>query len=341
MPSQSIDELKQIAHQCFERGDFQGSIYWNEQIELLARQQNNLVHELDAIESQAVSWSNLGKPQRAIESSTRLINLARRNGQKLFLMNGTRLFASRAADIDLRNRWSEIRSILLEGVETARQLKDDYGEVYHLMRLGSYAIDVKEIETGYSWLQDALNKINPDWNSKDFLYNCIYESISGLMRQRENYEEAIHYAEMAIAAAERDGNPLFICGAHLTLAESKYEASNFGTALNIIEAELPKARKYNWQGQEQWAEYLRAEIERKLDNPGKAVTAARRALELARAMSYKEGEVKCLISLGQARLAWGSQPMAIRVLCQAQELSQERNYQDHLSKVNEVLAGLS
>ena len=64
-----------------------------------------------------------------------------------------------------------------------------------------------------------------------------------------------------------------------------------------------------------------------------------RALELAQEMQVKEEEVECLLSLGQALQALGEPQEAFEVLRHARRLSQERNYEDHFNKAEELAAG--
>jgi len=340
MSDQSAAESNQLADQCFKKGDFHGCIHWAARAEDLARQTDENRQELWAIEQQSIAWANLGEPKKGLDAATRLMKQAKRYSQDDYYVEGTRLFASRAADIDLRNRWREIRPILLEGLETARRLGNNFEEVYHLYRLGGYAWWVGEEEQGLAWLQEALNALRPDTDDPQaFFRYAINNSLSGLMLKRGNHADAVRYAQIALGAAQEGGNPDFVASAQLTLAWAERARGELAEALRLVEEVLSQARQMGWKGQEQDAEYLRGELLREMGHPEQAELAARRALELAREMKFKEEEVECLLSLGQVLLALKRREEAREVLQQARRLSQERDYADHFQKAEELLTG--
>lgn len=341
MSEQSAAELNQLASKRFDTGDFHGCIHWAEQAEVRARQADENRQELWAISQQASAWANLGEQKKGLEAATRLMERARRYGDEDYLLRGTRLFASRAAAIDLRNRWREIRPILLEGLETARRIGNNWEEVYHLLRLGGYAWQVGEEEQGFAWLQEALNALRPDTDGQAWFRCAINSSLSGLMRRRGDHAEAVRYAQIALGAAQEDGNPMFVANAQLTLARAERERGELAEALRLADEVLPRAQDMGWKDTEQRAEYLRGELLRELGYLDQAEASARRSLDLAREMQVKEEEVECLLSWGQALLALGRNEKARDALKQARRLSQERDYADHFQKAEELLAGCS
>lgn len=341
MSEQSAAELNQLASKRFDAGDFHGCIHWAEQAEVRARQTDEKRQELWAISSQTIAWANLGEQKKGLEVATRLMERARRYGEEGFLLSGTRLFASRAAVIDLRNRWREIRPILLEGLETARRIGDNFEEVYHLLRLGDYAWRAGEEEQGFAWLQEALNVLRPDTDGQAFFRYTINQSLSGLMCRRGDHAEAVRYAQTALGAAQEDGNPSFVADAQLTLARAERERKELAEALRLADGVLPWAQEMGWKDTERDAEYLRGELLRELGYLDQAEASARRALDLAREMQGKEDEVQGLLSWGQALLALGRREEARDALRQARRLSQERDYADHFQKAEELLAGCS
>lgn len=338
MSKQSAYELLQLAIKCFERGDYQGLIKWAKRAEVKARRDGETGYELWAIFQQTGGWGNIGDQQKALKAASRLMNRARQTKQEYWLIVGSKLFASRVAVIDLRNRWHEIRPLLLEGLQTARRLGNNYEEVDHLKALGQYAVVVGEEEQAYAWLQEALNAIEPNLERADFFRYAIYQALSKLVGNRGEYALAVYYADMSVEAAEERGNPDFVGDARLTLAEAEQARGELATALQIAEDVLAQARQRGWKSLELDAEYLRSEIKREQGQPEIAIPAARRALQLAQEMQGKEEQVECLLSLGQALQALGEQQEAFEVLRRARRLSQEHNYENHFNKAEELLA---
>jgi len=337
MSEQSTAELNELANKRFEAGDFHGCIHWAEQAEVRARQTDENCQELWAIGVQVEAWANLGEEKMGLEAATRLMDRARKYGQEDYLLSGTRLFANRAAAIDLRNRWREIRSILIEGLETARRLGSRNEEVEHLRRLGEFAWQVGEEKQGFAWLQEALNILEQGTDYDSFFRYVLNAALSGLMRKRGNHTEALRYAEIALEAAQEDGNPNFVADAQLTLARVERARGELDQALQLADGILPQARQMRWNETERQAEYLRGELLCELGYPESAEMAAQRALELAQDLQLKEEEVECLLSCGQALLALARKEEARNALKQARRLSQERDYADHFEKAEELL----
>jgi tetratricopeptide (TPR) repeat protein len=338
MSDQSASELIQLGIKSFNRGDYQRALGWFEQAVTRARRDGQTGWELEALGWLAVAWGNLGEYEKNAEAATRLLARARQVENETYEMKAALRLCGALADIDLRARWHEIRPLMIEGLAIARRLGNNYYEVYHLMRLGGYAVWMDEQEQGYAWLQEALSAIGPGTEQAAFFRCGIYADLSLLMRERKDYAEAVRYAEMAVGQAEQGGNPQFVAYARLTLARAERARGELGAALVIVEEVLPAARERGWQGEEQDAEYLRGEMERVLGHPKVAVAAARRALALAQAMKLKEEEVECMLSLGQALHALGERAEAREVLQHARHLCQERDYEDNFNEVEELLA---
>ena len=86
---------------------------------------------------------------------------------------------------------------------------------------------------------------------------------------------------------------------------------------------------------------MRAELELGLYYSDEAEAASHRALVLAREMKLQEEEVKCLLIWGQALLASGRKGEGREAIGQARRLSQERDYEDHFNKAEELLRGVN
>lgn len=323
-----IDAMKQ-ARATFRQGYFRKAAGWYGLAEIRAHTYGKVVEELAAISGQAVAWLNAGEPQRSLESATRLLARARQRRNQSYEMQASLWLAAALAAIDLRNRWHEVRPLLLEGLDIARRSGNAFYEIQHLLRLGSYAVQMSEDEQGYSWLQDALNTLGPDVEEQNFFRAEIYRSLSDLMRRHGDLAEAIRYAEMAIGAAREDGNPAYVASAQLVLARAEWAHGEMAEALRLADDVLAAASRYGWTAHEQEAEQLRAELLPGMGQFQEARLAVRRSLELAREMQAKEAEVQALLSLGQALAALGEQDNARHTLSLARRLSQERDYEDH------------
>lgn len=332
------NELLQQGSRCFNQGEYCHAIAFFEQALALARQNGDTANELTALSWLPVAYGNIPDDEKMIETATRLLARARELGNKNYEMEAALRLAEALSNLDLRNRWRELKPLLLEGLETARQLGDAWWEVYHLKTLGGCAVRVGEEEQGLTWLQEALNAIRPGMEKEHYFRAAVYQSLSFLMRRRGEYGEAVRYAEMAVGKYREHGNPHFVAGAQLTLARAERARGELAEALRLVEEVLSQALQMGWKGSEQLAEYLRGELLREMGHPEEAEPAARRALALAREMKLREEEVECLLSLGQVLLALGRRDEARDVLAQARRLSQERNYADHFQKAEEFLA---
>ena len=324
--------------QCFNRGEYHRAIAFCQEAVTRAREKGDTGNELEALARLPVAWGNIPDGEKRIEAATRLLARARELGNKKYEMDAALRLAEALRDLDLRGRWRELKPLLLEGLETARQLGDHWWEVYHLKTLGNCAVWMGEEEQGLAWLQEALNAIQPGMEEEHYFRGGVNEGLSLLMRQRGDYAEAVRYAEMAVDEFRQDGNPHFVASAQLTLAGAERARGELAEALRLVEEVLSQARQMGWKGRERSAEYLRGELLREMGHPDQAEPAARRALELVREMKFKEEEVECLLSLGQVLLALKRRQEAREVLQQARRLSQERDYADHFQKAEELLA---
>lgn len=227
MSDLNIEELSRLFYTCFDQGEYLRAIDYAQQLELSARQDTNIRLELQAIEQQTLCWVNIGELRNGLEAITRCLAKARQAQDHYYQMAATLRFAEAIggaefedSGIDLRNRnrWKEIKPLLLEGLSIARQLDSGFYEVYYLKQLGNYACRVGEDEQGYAWLQEALNIADSAGDRSSYFRCCSYASISIIMRNRKDYEEAVRYAEMAIGEAQKRKRDDLIARAELTRA---------------------------------------------------------------------------------------------------------------------------
>jgi tetratricopeptide (TPR) repeat protein len=340
MSRQSPSDLIEQGQQHFNRGDYRRAVTCYQEAAVLARAQGKDDAELFALAALGFAFQNLGDFQKMIEVATQLLARARQTQDETYQMEAPFILVIALARLDLRGRWRELKPLLLEGVQLARHLGNHFSEIYHLARLGRYAVRMGEEEQGFTWLQEALNLIRPETENRFYLLGEVYGSLSLLMRKRGIHAEAIRYAEMAVGARRDRGNPQFVVTAQLFLIRAELAQGERGEALRLVEIVLPQAHHMGWKAKEQEAAYLKGEIERELGHAEEAEVAARQALQLAQEMKLKEEEVECLLSLGQALLTQKRYDEACELLKQARRLSQERNYDDHFNTAEALLRTL-
>ena len=152
--------------------------------------------------------------------------------------------------------------------------------------------------------------------------------------------EAVYYAELAVDAFHNySSDTFFVSEVQIILARIKQAQGEQTGTLDLVRAILPQAQQMGWKQVEQEAEYIRSEAERELGHIKEAETAAQRALQLAQEMEQKEEAVKALLSLGQIHLIQKQSDEALKILYQAQRLSQEYGYADHFNKARVLLKG--
>lgn len=339
MSNQNPSDLIEQCSQHFDRGDFRRAITCFQEAAVLARSQGNDDDELLALENLSVAWGNLADYQKEIEVATRLLARARQLQDEHYEMRAALGLSHALAELDVRERWGEMKPLLLAGLATARRLQDKYYEGYHLLKLGQYAVHVGESERGFNWLQEVLNLIDISREDENIFFRGeAYRALSELMLKRGEHAEALRYAEMAVDVYRKEA--FFVTYAQLDLARAERAQGERAEALRLVEKVLPQARRMGWKETEQEAEFLRGELERELGHLPEAEVAARQALKLAQEMKEKEEEVECLLSLGQALLAEKRLDDARELLKQARRLSQERNYEEHFNKAEVLLQGV-
>jgi tetratricopeptide (TPR) repeat protein len=245
MTAQDAYDLSQQGARLFDEGHYQAALGCFEQAADLARQSGDHSTELYALGNVAACWGNLGDWNKQAEAATRLLARARQIDYQDHQLRAILLLADALAEIDLEGRWHEIRLLLLEGLQTARQLGSDLRIVYHLVRLGGYARRMDEQEAAYSWLQDALNALLPSTENAAFWRSEIYINLSRWAKSHGDRAEALRYAEMAVGAAREDGSPYFVTNAQLNQARIQRWRGERGEALALAEEALATSRRIN------------------------------------------------------------------------------------------------
>jgi tetratricopeptide (TPR) repeat protein len=238
-------DLYRQGNRLFDQGNFNAAIARWEQAVIVARRDRRTEVELYSLAHLPTAWANLGDYQQMVVAATRLLARARELSNDEFELRAALRLATAIGYVDVRGRWQEIRTLLLDGLTKARQLREEYYEIYHLARLGSFALMIDE-EASFSWLQEALNVLKTsqlDASGSTFFRSDICYSLSELMQRRDENAEALRYAEMALGAAKEHGNRGFLVHRYRRVAEVQRWRGELGEALEHCEEAYLLARQ--------------------------------------------------------------------------------------------------
>jgi tetratricopeptide (TPR) repeat protein len=334
-------ELLKLAKKAYQAGYLRQAISWYEETILRAKRERTIEVEFDALEGLAEAWSHLGIYKPALDAATSLLARAREVQSPRYEMIAKFYLTVAFAGIDLPNRWDEIQSLLLQGLDETQHLSDTYYEASHLCWLGIGAVHRGKVPQAQAWLQDASNVLES--GDDDFLplRVRIYGAFAELMCSRGDLTEALRYAELAYGIARQELPPFYRTYAQLPLAEVERARERMEDALNVVNEVLDAASSYGWVAHEQQAQLLRAELLLELNQPAEARLAARQALTLSKETEAREAEVRALISLGRALVGLNRKEEAQATLKVAQELSRERGYRNYQQQIQHVVKKVS
>ncbi len=340
-------------------GDFQKAILYYEKAATLASSQENYRDQLEALSRLSFSWGHLANYQKEIEGATRLLALARQHRLEEYEVGATFLLVEALAEMDLRGHRREIKFLLLTGLQTSRFLRNNYYEVYHLLKLGKYglpievvgdgfvleldeySIQINEMKNRFIRIQEALNTLRPGLGKDQYYFRGeIYSILSSLMLKNHKPEDAVYYAKLSIDAFTVYDIPIFILRAHIALARAQWTLNEQQESFSSLEERLPQTRHFGWKREEMEIEYLMGEAKQILKHTDEAKVAFQRALKLAQEMKLKEREVECMLSLGRVLVALKDREEARTMVNLARRLSQERNYDDHFHTADALLQAL-
>ena len=296
----SLQLLRAEAHRQLDSDNYRLAIVTFTRLIAEAQDSSDISMELDGRSGLVAAFLNLGEFESAIDAGTRLLARARQAKDEEYKVEAALWLALTLGKFDLRGRWQEIRTLLLEGLETARAIGDPHIVIYHLTRLGAFAVQMGELDNGLSWLQEALGSM--DELSRDeahWFRGHLYNSLAALMIRRQELLEARRYVEISIGELENCGQLVDIAYASDTLALIHYECGEWTEARHLLGLVLETARASGSAVLEQEAEYLRSKVERELGDLETSLSAGKQSLDLARQMHMKEAEVITLISVGR------------------------------------------
>ena len=321
----------------YHKGALESSAHLLEEAVTLSRQEGLIDTELLARNNLCEAYCRLGMYEQSLECAYVLLATSRSAGLRERQGDAILSLSMALQAIDLRGRWDELKAILIEGLEIAREIGDRYNEIMVMEILGRCYIRLALDGDGLNWLQKALNNIHPSQNEGDFFRTRIYQGLSDLGRLRKDPESAIRYAELAIGLAESINSPHLIISTKLTLAQAERSRGERAVALKMVEEVLFWAKHERWKIEEQLAEYLRSELGFELGYYDISLAAAIRALSLAQEMKLMEEEVRNLIILGKSAYVVGQYDTSLDAYNQARSLSKDRHYDDYLLATNELI----
>jgi len=333
----TLREIVKIAWDAEHHGDLESAVYWYKEAVNFCNGNGDTDGELMYMSNLAEIQSRIGQLQEAVETATRLLVSARKNRLEIYEMRASGRLAEVLLLIDPRGRWEEVKPLLQSGLKTAKQTETTYWQIYFLTLMAQGYIHSKNFNDAYACLQEATIHLSPTVDDPKHLQSRVFWLLALLMLEVYNYSEARTYAEQAIGVAKEDGVLDFVAKAQLILAQVELAQEQFVEAFGIVESVNIQAKSFRWKLVEQTAEYLRGELARRLNYLDIAEAASSRSLFLAREMKTVENEVKSLLGLGQVMLVLHRREEASDLIMQAQKLSQEQNYGDHLAKTIELL----
>lgn len=291
--------------------------------------------ELSARSDACSALLNLGEFEEAIDAATRLLARARQTEDDEYKVWAALWLGLALAKFSLRDRWPEVQSVLLDGLERAREIRHNLLETYHLARLGGYARVVGEYDKAMLWLQQGLDSASrlALGTHGAFFRGDINGNLADLMRAKGDLREARRYAEISLAELERHGHVASIADAQRALASIEYEEGSYEQACELLDAALERSQASGAALTEQEVEYTRSMVLRARGDLAASLAAGQRSLELARKMRMKVDEAQALISLGQTLRMLGSGEAATEALSLARGIAEERGYQDCLDEV--------
>lgn len=326
---QQVSQLQSNAWEAAHHGDVKTAAFWCRAASDLARELNLPKQELLCLSNLSEMLVRSGKLEEAVNVSTELLARSRQEDLREFEMRAIGRLVEALLWIDARVRWQEVKPLLEEGLRLSKQLAVDYWQVYLLILMGNGYMCVFDYENALLSLQDASNCIHQNIDDREHLQAFVWLSFALLMLKKENFLVAKHYAEQAVAVAERGGIMDLAAQAELVLAQAEYARGEYAEALQITEQIYARANNFEWIGIEQTSEYLRGKIEYRLGHLDVADKAGQKACELARLMQAKERLVESLLGWGSVLLLLGRKSEACNVLKEAKHLSQKQDYKDH------------
>lgn len=343
---QTYLEMMRQGNELCRRGDYRCACPCYAEAAIIAQQSRDAGRELEAREKLVVWKANTGRWDETAEDARRLGEKARALHADARIADSTLAHALVCSDLrraealevlDVRNHWPEIEQLLSRALDAARGRQDSFHQCYCLMELGGCAARVGRYKEARKWLDEAESLLGHQLGSQEyFLFNIsCYKSI--LARYLGEHDQAIDFARRGLQAAQSGGNPQYIAYARLILARALHAQKNFHNALSLLEQVHSEAMKCGWMQEEQQSGFSMAEVLTNLQRLDQAESTARRALELAEELSFREDQVKCLVCLGRILLIRENHGEASTVLEDARLLARRRHYPDHLETAKELM----
>jgi len=298
MTQESIWDLIGLADQAYERGSYQQAIGLYESAVAQSSRGGQERAGLVALDSICFCYTAIPDWENCLKAATRLLTRARALQSPEYEMRAVFHLARAMAAIDLGGRWSELKPLLLQGIERARQFRNIFWQVKHLILLAMCELQLDDAESAFSRLQEALNLISSDDSETgQGLRASIYATLTLVHANRGKFRDARFYMEMAggLVQALKDVHgmtELSLLETYINvMADEDFQVPEF------VAMALSTAGGSGWKGTEFLACWLEAFRLAESGHIEEALNLLSRASELARAMKSKLAEAACLIWL--------------------------------------------
>jgi tetratricopeptide (TPR) repeat protein len=169
----------------------------------------------------AANYNNLGNIYLYYNDLDRCINQ---------YLNSVTIFENINDTVSIINAYNNIGSIFynnnqyqksLEYLEKARQLSLSTSDSSFItdtyLNMSNSYNKLRDTINGNKYLQEALKLVNP--NKDLYISIMVYNSYSEFLKQNGKIGEAVEYAKMSLALAQKSQNPFNICSALIHLGE--------------------------------------------------------------------------------------------------------------------------
>ena len=149
----------------------------------------------------------------------------------------------------------------------------------------------------------------------------LLDALRDLLQYRTPLAELSRMTEVALGAAEADGEPIGLAAMHGLAGRVLWRSGDLPGALSEFETAGRLARKVSWPVGEAHSEQGVGIVLKQMGEPSQALSHYRRAVAIFRQAGDQRGEVAALNNLGSAYLVLSRLPQAEEALAQAVPLA--------------------
>lgn len=197
MMQESVWDLVELASEAYDQGNYQQAIGLFESAAVQSLRGGQKRAELVALSRLCSCHAAIPDWGNCLKAATRLLARARALESPEYEMQAVFHLARAMAAIDLWGHWSELKPLLLQGIERARQFHNIFWQVRHLVLLAACELQLDDTESAFSRLQDALSLTSSGAESEHGLRASVYAVLAMVYARRGSYRDARLYMEMA------------------------------------------------------------------------------------------------------------------------------------------------